>query len=143
MIVPQVKKQIVGEDRYIYQFVGKYKSIDWDNRVMQLTGSDGKEYVFRLRFDQQGLPSNIFTLNYENTDYRINDTEPQVLTIDRGSDGDPISPFQSGDTILLTWDDIRTLADIKRDLANDSEGTLNKNSPTMVAQRIQRLVGGR
>ena len=138
VIVPQIETETMGEKRYIYQMVGKYVSIDWDNRVMQLSGEDGAIYAFHLQFIQQGA-STIFNLDYEDTDYAKNDTEPQILTVDRGSANELISPFQSGDVILLTWDDARSLPEIKRDIAADPERALNKNYETMVAQRVQRL----
>ena len=138
VIVPQLATETMGEQRYIYQMVGKYVSIDWDNRVMQLSGEDGASYAFHLQFSQQGA-STIFTLDYEDTDYAKNDTQPQVLTVDRGSANELISPFQSGDVILLTWDDARSLTQIKREIAADPERVLNKNYETMVAQRVQRL----
>ena len=98
----------------------------------------GASYAFHLQFSQQGA-STIFTLDYEDTDYAKNDTQPQVLTVDRGSANELISPFQSGDVILLTWDDARSLTQIKREIAADPERVLNKNYETMVAQRVQRL----
>lgn len=114
---------------YLYLVRGKYSSINFQNQMLTLVSASGNTYNFRFNLNpddtfsyKQGLPDKSKSL------------EKNFIPITNDFQS---SPFKKGDTLIVQWEDKRTLAQIIETTQSDPNKLLD---PFLSVSDFSRVV---